>query len=51
MAWLARSNAAGKRLLLVPARTGRVLADKLRIGIEMNGSEPGERIVAWCWAS
>lgn len=45
-AWLARSNAADERLLLVPARTGRGLADKLRIGLEMNGSDLGDRIVA-----
>lgn len=45
-AWMARSCAAEERLLLVPARTGRGLADKLRIGLEMNGSELGERIVA-----
>ena len=45
-AWMARSCAAEERLLLVPASTGKGLADKLRIGLEMNGSELGERIVA-----
>ncbi|MBD8620117.1 hypothetical protein IFT67_14400 [Sphingomonas sp. CFBP 13728] len=45
-AWLARSNAAEERLLLVPARTGQGLADKLRLALEMNGSDLGDRIVA-----
>jgi len=45
-AWMARSCAAEERLLWVPARTGKGLADKLRIGLEMNGSELGQRIVA-----
>ena len=45
-AWMARSCAAEERLLWIPARTGKGLADKLRIGLEMNGSELGERIVA-----
>lgn len=45
-AWMSRSCAAEERLLWVPARTGRGLADKLRMGLEMNGSELGERIVA-----
>lgn len=44
-AWLERSCAAERRLLWVPARTGKGLAEKLRIGLEMNGSDLGERIV------
>ncbi|MGY4272673.1 hypothetical protein [Sphingomonas sp. PvP107] len=45
-AWLAQSNAAEERLLLIPARTGKGLADKLRLALEMNGSDLGERLVA-----
>lgn len=45
-AWVERWASAYERLEHIPARTTRGLSAKLRQGIEGNGSEAGDRIIA-----